>query len=617
MNKRWEIFLFLLISAILVFAFSWPLIWSATENARMVDAFDVDEALHVHIVQEALQNKSFHLMFNNYGHLYFNLALIPLFVMDSISPVTEQQMIVVLRIIPVLFALGTMLLIFILGRRYFGRFVAWSASLLLTIVPLTFQELSVLSHPDLPQVFFLMAGLYFACRLWEERFWYWLVLGSAMAGMAFACKYSGIFILPILWLIELLGVFQNRTTRENTEETGQFKSRLVLFTTSIVGFACLLIAVVASPAFIAQYLTGDGQIDGGSKLIILHVIRIAAAVIGAGLLSFTVIRLFPLRDPKWTTWMNRLHGLVFRLLISMAAFTLAFWIGSPYLFLGLSFISGILYESQHTSVGHTFIEMPSPIDWFKMLTSGILLGPLLSISALFHLSMIIYQGIKKKFTLLKRPEAVLWFWILFYMAYMILRVAMIRDRYLLPVLPILVILAMIPVSKLLNECWSRLKRIQSLGIMGIVIILFFVLEGIPSIQDSVAFHHRITDRGQSNPVVEAGIWLEAEFPHETRILYDRFSYIPSKFQNVEGSFLATPDMIVEFDPDLVVTSKNGRWPFQDINDAPNYVKGEALFHQRYSYYKNLDDGSAGYDLIRDFGDIQVFIRKSKLSKNQS
>ena len=104
MGRRLEI---IVITALIALFFAWfacPLIWSASDNLRMVDAFDVDEALHLIIVKNALEAQSFRLMFNNYGHLYFNAALIPLFIMDRIIDVTEQHMVVVLRMIPALFA---------------------------------------------------------------------------------------------------------------------------------------------------------------------------------------------------------------------------------------------------------------------------------------------------------------------------------------------------------------------------------------------------------------------------------------------------------------------------------------------------------------------------------
>jgi len=96
--------------------------------------------------------------------------------------------------------------------REAGRLVD---GLFLCSVPLLFLEFSVLSHPDIPQVFFMVCGVYAGCRLMEERHWRWLNLRSVAAGLAFASKYSGLFLLHVRWIIALvhavfLGAGQNR-----------------------------------------------------------------------------------------------------------------------------------------------------------------------------------------------------------------------------------------------------------------------------------------------------------------------------------------------------------------------------------------------------------------------
>ena len=53
---------------------------------------------------------------------------------------------------------------------------AWLAALLLSIVPSIFLRYSVTSHPDIPQLFFLVVCMYYCCRfgqycklqLWRE-----------------------------------------------------------------------------------------------------------------------------------------------------------------------------------------------------------------------------------------------------------------------------------------------------------------------------------------------------------------------------------------------------------------------------------------------------------------
>lgn len=150
-HRKWHVdFLALaLILIIFYFWFAWPLVWTASQNMRLIDAFDVDEALHVYIVKGALNQHTFRLMFNNYGHLYFNLALLPLFLIDHVSAMTEQKIIVVLRLISTIAAMATVASVFMLAKRFFGRLSAWISSLFFLAVPLLFTEYSINSHPDI------------------------------------------------------------------------------------------------------------------------------------------------------------------------------------------------------------------------------------------------------------------------------------------------------------------------------------------------------------------------------------------------------------------------------------------------------------------------------------
>ena len=43
------------------------------------------------------------------------------------------------------------------------------AASMLAIVPLNFLELSVISHPDTMQVFFILVSIFFCCRFVEEK----------------------------------------------------------------------------------------------------------------------------------------------------------------------------------------------------------------------------------------------------------------------------------------------------------------------------------------------------------------------------------------------------------------------------------------------------------------
>ena len=610
MSRRLEIIVITGLVVLFYLWFAWPLVWSASDNLRLVDAFDVDEGLHLVIVKEALQKHSFRLAFNNYGHLYFNLTLIPLFILDRVTDVTEQHMIVALRLVPALFAIAAVVVGFLLARRYFGKLAAWLTAFFLCSVPLLFLEFSVLSHPDIPQVFFMVCGVYAGCRLMEEGHWRWLNLGSVAAGLAFASKYSGLFLLPVIWTIALVhAVFLDRD-KIDSPAFGFTIHRMALSCTLILGILCLLIGIVVSPDVAARYFTGDGRVDDISKLIIIKWIRIMMFLAGVFLLTVSNMVIFSVKGRGFFRIVQRIDVFVFRIIISVFVFGLTFFIASPYLFLGLNFMTGILFESRHTAVGHTFREMPNKLMWITSLTSPLLIGKFLFYLVIIRLGISIVQLFRKGWKRLWTPEFVVWGWIFLYLSFLVFRVNMVRHHYLLPVLPFLILLSVLPIKQGMEFAIKSIPR--KLGIV-LAVILVLTACGIalfPSFQRLVDFRRERMARGQTSSEVEAGRWLEAHYRPTTRILYDRYSYVPPKFQDVEGTFLATAQTVEEFQPDIIVTNKHGQWPFEDIEMAGLYVLGEGLYKQRYAYYQSLRDGSAGYRLLKDWGDVQIYCKDS-------
>ena len=91
-----------------------------------------------------------------------------------------------------------------LGRLLFDRRVGAIAALLLAST-LIFLRWAVESHPDLPQLFFLLVSLTFCCQITHRFTLRQVMLGGAFAGLAFGTKYAGIFLLPLL----ILALFVN------------------------------------------------------------------------------------------------------------------------------------------------------------------------------------------------------------------------------------------------------------------------------------------------------------------------------------------------------------------------------------------------------------------------
>lgn len=184
---------------VLYLGFCVPLLPVASDDFRMVNVFSIDESdIVTHVwnlyVTGGKTRPSF-----KYGGVFYYVPAVFLYAWSIIGPVTEQMTIVAVRLFCILSGVGCLWLTYLLGREVFDAWTGVIATFLL-MVGATFLRWSVESHPDLPQLFFLLGSLFFACRCARDFRPLWWFLAAVCAGLAFGTKYGGIFLLPVLGL---------------------------------------------------------------------------------------------------------------------------------------------------------------------------------------------------------------------------------------------------------------------------------------------------------------------------------------------------------------------------------------------------------------------------------
>ncbi|MCZ6486440.1 MAG: glycosyltransferase family 39 protein, partial [Acidobacteria bacterium] len=451
---------------------------SASENIRLVSVFNSDEATQLELLRQALSQGTLRIDYSQYGHLQFNLALIPLFLMSFLAPVTDQSIIIALRLVSAVAGAATVLCTFFLARRYFGRLVGWVSACLLCGISLNFIEWSVYAHPDVPQLFFLMLGLYFCCRLGGDKSRESLVLASASAGLAFACKYSGLFLLPVIWLVAVGG-------NAGRDEVDPFRSAVLLVRkwarglTLAAGMGSVLLGLVMRVELVARFLTSDGAVES-SNLPVIREFRILLGVTGCALIVLGILR--------WPWRVVARSELVARTLsqvgISVAAFITAFVIGSPFSLWKLNFLNGMISQSRHVAFGHIFRGEGGVQGWLSLLVSQDLLGVTFTAIAAVGFLYLFHDLVTKEAKHLSigqrlarqviRPEVILWLWVLLYLSFLVVRVRMLEPRYLLPVLPVLLILSVQFLAQLARASLGAASRKLALP----VLVLFLVFGAV-------------------------------------------------------------------------------------------------------------------------------------------
>ena len=195
---------FLALCAALYLGFALPLIPVAADDIRMADVFSVDEAGAAAVVRHLYRAGTLQLLGFSYGGLFYYVPLAALKVWGGLGgTVSDHVVIVAMRAICAIAGMGCVWLTCRIGCLVFGRFAGVTGAILLMVTP-TFLRWSVESHPDLPQLFWVLLALYGCCRLCGGFSRKWVVLASTSAGLAFGTKYSGIFLLPVIVLAVLL-----------------------------------------------------------------------------------------------------------------------------------------------------------------------------------------------------------------------------------------------------------------------------------------------------------------------------------------------------------------------------------------------------------------------------
>ena len=580
---RLELLVVAALAAAYIAWFAWPVLWSATTDIRMLDALHCDEYDYAMLLRRALDEGTLKLRFDGYGHLHFNLALIPLTAASWFGSPSDKAIIVALRAIPAVFGLATIVLAFAFARYCFGRVAGWSAAVLQAVSCRVFLTYSVTSHPDVPQAFFFLLGLYFCCRLVEDGRGRWLFWASSAAGLTFACKYSGLFLLPVILASSVAGARRREEGERGRQaaEAARCAARLAL----ALGLACVLLAPLA-----AVMSTRSG--------------RALTAMLGCGavlLMMWRVLRTLP--APA-----TRLADLGMRLALLVLVFSVTFAAVSPYSLRRMGFLRGMVSELRHTTFGHWVRVRSSGLTWLRILASPDGVDVVVLGLALISLLVTVWGLYRLRWRGLLRPEAVLWTAAAMYIAYLVLRVRYRPPRYLITVVPVLVILATHPLA--LAARWARERLTSGRSALAVAALVAAVAAAVVprSATRVLAYRNAQRVRIEASPAIRAGRWLARQYPASARVLTDRLTYVPASFGTVHSSWGWTLEKIRAFDPDLIIVHDYTASRYADLAMAHDVRSTAEQFRRCHAYYHGLQTGNVGYHRIRRFGQVTVYAK---------
>lgn len=562
----------------------WSTLWSAAANARLVSVFETDEFDHIVALRTALAHHTLAIDWSIYGHFFFNLALVPLLLLSRIHHVSDQEIIVTLRLVALGAAAGATALTFLLGSRYWGRAAGWVAAVGLAVIPSSFNLWAVTSHPDSLQLACTVFSLYAACCFVETRQERWLDAAALGAGLAFASKYGGLLLMPCLVVFAALVTPEPQALEEGGRQAAARLRMAVLLT----GAVALMASVAMPPSRRVPF--GAREVQQAAALVLT-----ALAAIG----------------PLWRWLKGAASGsvLVPRTVRAASVFWIAFIIASPYSLNRLGFLSGMLAESHVIGFGQFFSAGGSRLDWFRILASPQCLGLGVFLLLLAGFGRYLVALWRERRQALVSADGVLWLWTIGVLLFLIARVHLREPRYLLLILPPAFILAGDAVVRILRHLTavSPSKRWAGVWIGLALIAAAAQLQAAAARQQSLIRERAV--QVQQSAAVQAGVWLQAHVPCGARVLYDWYSYVPPCFATVQGSWGMSRGEVARFNPDVLVVNEAIRGRFARQTMAARFYDPSA-FMATYDFYNALEAGRLDFTLMKAVGPVQLFRRRA-------
>jgi glycosyltransferase involved in cell wall biosynthesis len=191
---RWEILLLLLI---LILAFV-----LRTYQLDKYLTFLGDEGRDASVVRDILLGRNFTIIGpgtsigNMYlGPWYYYLMAIPLLIFNF-SPVGPAMMVVI-------FGMLTIILVWWIGRQWFGRVPALLVSLLYATSPTVINFSRSSWNPNI-MPFFALLGMYGVWKIWRFGYWRWAVISAACFAFVLNSHYLGLLLFPVAGLFLII-----------------------------------------------------------------------------------------------------------------------------------------------------------------------------------------------------------------------------------------------------------------------------------------------------------------------------------------------------------------------------------------------------------------------------
>ncbi|MCP4157268.1 MAG: glycosyltransferase family 39 protein [bacterium] len=534
-----------------------------TDSLNLIRIFSNDEATGVRMVRGNLDNNDLNPgKFFNYGYLYQTTAFYLIKTLGNFGYKIDARLIaLVLRLISLLsYALSGFLIYKIYTQNFDGsKELGLVTALFLMSIP-SFFYWSRMVHPDTLQVLLLLIAARIAFTKHNAA---GVLYASAAAGAAFGTKYSGIFIMPLLFMPYLFNTITD--FKKKSRQPHQLNVKEPASSTT-------------APKKKAFFVHGF-QVLLQNKKTVLKTITV--------------------------------------LLIAILVFLAVWLITNPYVIKNFKeFIKDFKFEKAHVARGHgkassTNIFLWLPLLWKQLGTiSGI--AVILGLLAILATAIIAIKGQGPR-KYLENPVNRNIVAALIYSAttylYLMLQVNMRQPRYLFHILPFVILVAVCGIQKITHLFKKNIPKrtVQLTLLIAVSLLTWNTLKG-PA-KATKKYDHEF---------LKAGNQIALNAPQTAVILAHTYSYVPPEFKNVTYRYEIDFDAIKEFKPEILILNRpvSQRWVWKKRNTTFKERKFKSgtfdNWKHYYAFYEKLFSPQSPWKIIYETRNI-VFL---KLSKNE-
>ncbi len=566
-----ELAVLLFITAFFI-SFSLPIITKGTDSWRMVTVFSSDESTIMDLVENIFARKHLYLAGlrryregnYDYGMTYYWPILfgIWLYRILTTNPLSGQLIITTARLWSVVAGIISAWFLYLLAKELYDYKVGLLACVLLLSTP-EFLVWSTMAHPDIPQILLMeICILYcvFMVKNYQRKHVIW---AAAAAGLAFGTKYSGLMLIPIIWLAQIIGLLRLKGPEARLELKRQLFLSTVIFS---VAFA------VTNPYFFITPKMYLGAIHRQS-------VRSSFGHLFKG-------------EGGWYLWLPVLYS---DHLLSKG--------GGILFLLSLGLLTPCVLKKLAENRLNSGLDKKKRPNRLQIEEGA----------GTENKTLQLQDKLRQKFINLSRflvdlpPVIIPLCWIFLYGGFLFFRVVVREFRYILPIIPFMLIFASRAAWYFISGAgYSGIRR-HLIGVTGIVLIIAAVW---PRTVTAYKYYNNSLNKLENNVYIEAGEWVAANFPPDTKVIADFYSYVPPKIKKMNIKHFYHEWRVKKINPDLIIINDKTSGTYINLTKAKaDQSRYPEDFYLASLFYGKLQREELGYKLIKDFGKVKIYARE--------